>query len=85
MWSESSLEKKFLNDLDNGSRSHNHCQIFAACHLCKLVQDCYKYRNSLTLLGVKIIATNANNNVDVICKPLVIEHDNVCFHAYYMY
>ena len=50
-----------------------------------LVQDCYKYRNSLTLLGVKIIATNANNNVDVICKPLVIEHDNVCFHAYYMY
>ena len=49
-----------------GSRSHNHCQIFAACHLCKLVQDYYKYRNKLTLLGVKIIATNANNNIDVI-------------------
>ena len=26
----------------------------------------YVSRNSLTLLGVKIIATNANNNVDVI-------------------
>ena len=52
--------------LKMGSRSYNHCQIFAACHLCKLVQDDYKYKNSLTLLGVKIIATNANNNVDVI-------------------
>ena len=49
-----------------GSMSHKHYQIFAACHLCMLVYDYYKYRNSLTLLGVKIIATNANNNVDVI-------------------
>ena len=31
------------------------------CQLFKLVQDYYIYRNSLTLLGVKIIATNANN------------------------
>ena len=30
------------------------------------MQDYYKYRNSLTLLGVKIVATNANNNVDVV-------------------
>ena len=59
-------KKKNLNDLENGSRSHNHCQICHLCHLCKLVQDYNKYRNSLTLLGVTIIATNANNNVDVI-------------------
>ena len=52
--------------LKMGSLSHNHCQIFSECHLCKLVQDYYKYRNSLTLLGVKIIATNANNNIDAI-------------------
>ena len=32
-----------------GSRSYNHCQLFAACHLYNLVQDYYKY--SLTLLG----------------------------------
>ena len=29
-----------------GSSSPNHSQIFASCHLCKLVQDYYKYRNS---------------------------------------
>ena len=36
--------------------------------MCKLVQDYCKYENSYTLLGVKIIATNANNNVDAIAS-----------------
>ena len=58
-----------------GSRSHNYCQIFAARHLFKFVQDFYKYRNSLTFLGVKIMATNANNNVDVLPQPVVFEYD----------
>ena len=49
-----------------GSRSPNHSQIFASCHVCKLVQYYYKYKKVLTLLGVKTIATNANSNVDVI-------------------
>ena len=69
--------------LKMGSRSHNYCQIFAARHLCTFVQDYYKYRNSLTFLGVKIIATNANNNVDVLRQPVVFEHDNIGVHALY--
>ena len=48
-----------------GSRSPNHSQIFASCHLCKLVQDYYNIEIVLILLGVKTIATNANRNVDV--------------------
>ena len=70
-----------------GSRSPNHSQIFASCHLCKLVQDYYKYRNSLTLLGVLTIAAYANSNVDVIAGlpiPLTITHDNDGFHVNYM-
>ena len=49
-----------------GSRLHNNFQIFAAYHLFKLMQDCYKYSNGLTLLDVEIVAINANNNFDVI-------------------
>ena len=33
-----------------GSRSPNHSQIFASCHLCKLVQDYYKYRKSFNII-----------------------------------
>ena len=33
-----------------GSRSPNHSHIFASCHLCKLVQDYYKYRNSFNII-----------------------------------
>ena len=34
--------KKFTQmTLKMGSMSHNHCQIFASCHLCKSVQDYY--------------------------------------------
>ena len=33
-----------------GSRSPNHSQIFASCHLCKLVQDYYKHRNSFNII-----------------------------------
>ena len=47
-----------------GSRSHK--QYLLPNIYSKLVQKYYKYSNSLSLLGVKIIATNANNNVDVI-------------------
>ena len=73
-----------------GSRSHNHCQIFAACHLCRLAQDYYKHRprTSLTLLDVKIIATNANNNVDVTASlnlnihTLYFSHDVNYSHEY---
>ena len=81
-----------INDqtLKMGSRSHNHCQIFAACHLCRLAQDYYKHRprTSLTLLGVKIIATNANNNVDVTASlnlnihTLYFSHDVNYSHEY---
>ena len=52
-----------------GSRSPDHSQIFASCHLCKLVQDYYKYKIVLKhyeVLDVKSIATDANSNVDVI-------------------
>ena len=49
-----------------GSRSHNHSQIFASCHLCKLVQDNLNIEIVLTLIGLKSIATNAYSNVDVI-------------------
>ena len=34
-----------------GSRSPNHSQMFASCHLCKLVQDYHKYRNSFNIIG----------------------------------
>ena len=34
--------KKFTQmTLKMGSMSHNHCQIFASCHLCKSVEDYY--------------------------------------------
>ena len=33
-----------------GSGSPNHSQIFASCHLCKLVQDYYKYRNNYNII-----------------------------------
>ena len=33
-----------------GSRSPYHSQVFASCHLCKLVQDYYKYRNSFNII-----------------------------------
>ena len=63
-----------------GSMSHNPCQIFASCRLCKSVQDFYiNIEIVLTLLGVKTIATYANNNLDVeACfrKLLTIKHDN---------
>ena len=49
-----------------GSRSPNHSQIFASCHLCKLVQDYYKYRNSFNSIRRDNNKTNANSNVDVI-------------------
>ena len=50
------------------SRSPNHSQIFASCHLCKLVVSkiAIHIEIVLTLLGVKTIATNANSNVNVI-------------------
>ena len=60
------LKKYTQMTLKMGSRSPNHSQIFASCHLCKLVQDYYNIEIVLTLLGVKTIATNANSNVDVI-------------------
>ena len=36
-----------------GLRSPNHSQIFASYHLCKLVQDYYKYRNSYNIIRCK--------------------------------
>ena len=50
------------NDLENGVKV-----ILSLSNICsKLVQNYYNNSNSLTLFGVKIIAINANNNVDVI-------------------
>ena len=39
-------KKYTLMTFKMGSRSPNHSQIFASCHLCKLVQDNFKYRNN---------------------------------------
>ena len=42
--------KIYLNDREMRSSSHNHCQIFAVCTLCKSVQDYYIYRNSFNIM-----------------------------------
>ena len=65
------------------SRSRNHCQIFVSRHLGKLVQDNYKYRNSLNIIRCETIATHANTNVYVVrfyCKiPFFLYHKNDIF------
>ena len=33
-----------------GSGSPNHSQIFTSCHLCKFVQDYYKYKNNFNII-----------------------------------
>ena len=33
-----------------GSVSPNYSQVFALCHLCKLVEDYYKYRNRFNII-----------------------------------
>ena len=48
-----------------GSRSHNNSQIFASCHLCKLVQNYYKYRNSFNIIRYE---NNSNQRQQFSCK-----------------
>ena len=56
-WSDSSMEKYAQMTFKMGSMSANDSQIFASCHLCKLVQDYYKYRNSFNIIRCE---TNSN-------------------------
>ena len=44
------MEKYTQMTFKIGSSSANHSQIFASGHLCKLVQDYYKYRNSFNII-----------------------------------
>ena len=81
------MEKYTQMTLKMGSMSHNRCHMFATCHLCKSVQDYYKYGDSSNILGVKQKQSRPTitlKSKPVLRKPLTIKDDKVCSHANYM-
>ena len=65
------MEKYTQMTFKMGSRSPNHSQIFASCHLCKLVQDNYTSRKLLRIKvtpDVHLTYSKNGGNLELVLK-----------------